>query len=137
MPHSIHHHAHAGSSLAGLSGLNKIGAPTEHEQVVEQAQKWVAQTFYGTLLKQARNSPFHSKLFEGGRGGEAFGALFDQNMAEHMARGSGQKLVNAIARRIEANKAYDKSGKRTPSKKSPGVDPNLLRSNHVLSSLRA
>jgi hypothetical protein len=137
MPHAIHHHAQVSGGVAGLSGLNKIGAPSEHEQVVEQSQKWVAQTFYGTLLKQARNSPFHSKLFGGGRGGEAFGALFDQNMAEHMARGSGRKLVNSIARRIEAKKAYGKSGEGTPLKKAPAIDPTLLRSNHVLSSLRA
>jgi hypothetical protein len=55
-----------------------------------------------------RNSPFKSELFSGGKGGEAFGGLQDQRMAEHMARGAGSKLVNSIVRRIEANAAYRK-----------------------------
>src|SRR5688500_7295625 len=36
---------------------------TEQEKVQEQARKWVAQTFYGTMLKQMRDSPFKSDLF--------------------------------------------------------------------------
>ena len=47
----------------------------------------VAQTFYGTMLKQMRNSPFKSKLFDGGRGGEAFASMFDQHLADRMSRG--------------------------------------------------
>ena len=77
-----------------------------HDQLVEQTEKWVASSFYGELLKQVRNSPFKSDLFSGGRGGEAFGSMQDQQMAEHMTRGAGRKLVNAIVRRIEAAAAY-------------------------------
>ena len=47
-------------------------AAAEHDQLTQQAQKWVAQTFFGTLLKQMHDSPFKSELFSGGRGGEAF-----------------------------------------------------------------
>lgn len=79
---------------------------TKHDQLVEQTQKWVAQSFYGELLKQVRNSPFKSEMFSGGRGGEAFGSLQDQQMSEHMTRGAGKKLVNAIVRKIEAAAAY-------------------------------
>jgi Rod binding domain-containing protein len=53
-----------------------------------------------------RNSPFKSKLFSGGRGGEAFGEMFDQKLADKMSKGSGRKLVDSIVRRIEAKKAY-------------------------------
>jgi len=84
---------------------------SQHDQLTAQAQKWVAQTFFGTLLKQMRNSPFKSKLFEGGRGGEAFQTLFDQRLADHMARGAGHKLVNAITRKIEAKNAYAKAAR--------------------------
>ncbi|HLL91077.1 MAG TPA: rod-binding protein, partial [Tepidisphaeraceae bacterium] len=79
---------------------------TEHEQIVATAQKWVAGTFFGTLLKQLRDSPFKSDLWSGGQGGEKFGSMYDQQLADRMARGSGQKLVNAIARKIEAASAY-------------------------------
>jgi hypothetical protein len=103
-------------------------------RVVKQAQKWVAQSFYGTLMKQARQSPFHSDKFDGGRGGEAFGSLFDQHLADHMARGSGKKLPEAIARKIEAKKAYGK----TPGKKhSTENKASLLRSSYATTSLRA
>jgi Rod binding domain-containing protein len=110
--------------------------PSEHEKLVGQAQKWVAQSFYGTLLKQARESPFHSDQFEGGRGGQAFGPLFDQRIAEHMARGAGHKLPEAIARKIEAKRAYAK----TAAGKKGGPAQNkasLLRNIHATPTLRA
>jgi Rod binding domain-containing protein len=81
---------------------------SQHDQLVKKTQTWVSQTFFGTLLKQMRNSPFKSELFSGGQGGEKFAALQDQHMAEHMARGAGRKLVDGIVRRIEANAAYRK-----------------------------
>src|SRR5690348_1911041 len=43
-------------------------ARSQHDQLTEQARKWVAQTFFGTLLKQMSDSPFKSELFSGGRG---------------------------------------------------------------------
>jgi Rod binding domain-containing protein len=79
-----------------------------HAKLVKTAQKWVAQTFYGQMLKQMRNSPFKSKLFDGGRGGEAFNEMLDQHLADHMSRGAGSKLVNSIVRKIEAASAYKK-----------------------------
>src|SRR5678815_214977 len=78
-----------------ISSLPKLVQPTkvpQHDQIVEQSRKWIAQTFYGTLLKQLRNSPFKSELFSGGRGGEAFGSLYDQQLADRMSRGVGNKL---------------------------------------------
>ena len=80
----------------------------QHDQLVDQTRTWVAQTFFGTLLKQMRDSPFKSDLFSGGSGGQAFSQLHDQHLAEHMARGAGSKLVNSIVRRIEASAAYRK-----------------------------
>jgi Rod binding domain-containing protein len=83
--------------------------PTDmHARLTAQAQKWVAQTFYGTLLKQMHDSPFKSDLFDGGRGGQAFGTLRDQQLADRMSRGAGNKLVRSIVKKIEANVAYRK-----------------------------
>src|SRR3954469_3544611 len=95
------------ASASSASPLNRP-QPTEHDKLVKQAEVWVAQTFYGTLLKQMHDSPFKSELFNGGRGGEAFGALYDQHLCERMARGVGSKLVNSIVKRIEAKAAYTK-----------------------------
>jgi len=69
-------------------------------QVETQVRKWVGQTFYGTLLKQMRDSPFKSEMFDGGRGGEAFSQLFDQRIADHMTRGVGSKIVRPMVKKI-------------------------------------
>ena len=84
-------------------------SPSAHDKLVKQAQVWVSQTFFGTLLKQMRESPFKSELFSGGRGGQAFSELYDQRLAERMSRGAGTKLVNSIVRKIEGKAAYEKS----------------------------
>src|SRR4051812_17883906 len=60
-------------------------AEFQHKQLVTQTRKWVSQAFYGTMLKQMHDSPFKSKLFSGGRGGEAFGGMLDQQLADHMS----------------------------------------------------
>lgn len=92
--------------------LEKLQAvPVAHEDARKQAQTFVSQAFFGTLLKQMRNSPFKSELFSGGRGGEAFGSLYDQQLADRMATGVGSKLVDSIVRRLEATKAYRKTSK--------------------------
>ena len=88
---------------AGASGPAELGSLQEHEQLVRSTQQWVAQTFFGTLMKQMRESPFKSDLFEGGRGGQAFASMYDQKLVEQMARGAGNKLVNSIVHAIEKN----------------------------------
>jgi len=76
---------------------------TQHDQLVHAARVWVAQTFFGQMLKQMRNSPFKSGLLEGGRGGQAFANQLDQKLAERMAGSkAADRLVNSIVRRIEA-----------------------------------
>jgi Rod binding domain-containing protein len=108
-------------AAADLSHAARLTTPaeTQHDQVVGQARKWVAQTFFGTLLKQMENSPFKSDLFSGGRGGQAFSSLYHQQLTEHMARASGDKLVRTIVRKIEATAAYQKQKNVAP----PGVVP--------------
>ena len=83
--------------------------PDQNKRLTHEARKWVAQTFFGTMLKQMRNSPFKSDLFAGGRGGEAFGTLLDQQLAERMSTGAGSKLVGSIVKGIEVKnqKAQD------------------------------
>ena len=95
-----------GGSLAALEK-----GPAKHDDARKQAQTFVSQAFFGTLLKQMRESPFKSELFSGGRGGEAFGSLYDQKLAERMANGVGSKLVGSIVRKLEAAKAYRKTSR--------------------------
>ena len=101
----------------------KRGVPvTQHDKLLKQSRNWVAQTFFGTLLKQMENSPFKSELFSGGRGGEAFSSLYHQRLAEHMARGAGSKLVNSIVRRIEAKQGSGFGVQGSGGKGDAGLD---------------
>jgi Rod binding domain-containing protein len=77
-------------------------AATQHDQLVRNTQVWVAQTFYGQMLKQMRESPFKSDLMDGGRGGQAFQAQLDQKLAERMASSkAGDRLVRSIVKKLE------------------------------------
>jgi Rod binding domain-containing protein len=114
------------------------GPQTQEDKVLATARKWVAQTFYGTLLKQMRNSPFKSEMFEGGRGGQAFAPMLDQHLADHMSRGSDNKLVHAIARKLM--KGSNGAGAQTsvaPATTPDSVNPNQDVRIHVAPSLRA
>jgi Rod binding domain-containing protein len=93
-----------------------------HQQLTHTAQRWVSQTFFGTILRQMHNSPFKSQLFSGGRGGEAFSTLLDQQLADRMGRGAGSSLVASIVRHIE------RAGRR---------DPGALQVEHGLRAARA
>lgn len=106
-------------SQAMPSEPTSSGATARHAELVKQTQKWVAQTFFGTLLRQMRQSPFKSDLFDGGKGGEAFHQMFDQHLAERMSVGAGQKLVNSIVRKIEGAAAYRKMSKLSEVAKQP------------------
>jgi hypothetical protein len=108
MRHAGHHshgkpHPHNAHHIHGKTV--KVSAEEHHRQLVEQSEKWVAQTFYGQLLKQMHESPFKNEKFEGGRGGEAFGQMFDQKLADKMSKGSGSTLVASLVKRIERNEA--------------------------------
>jgi Rod binding domain-containing protein len=98
-----------------------------HDPLVQQAQKLVSQTFYGTLLKQARNSPFKSEIFDGGRGGQAFGEMLDQHLADHMSRSTGSKLVGALAHKLSANGAYKKHKSPSPFSLSAATRAGLTK----------
>ena len=91
--------------LLPMNDLDKVpgqrnSPQAEQDKVTATARKWVAQTFYGTLLRQMRNSPFKSELFEGGRGGQAFAPMLDQHLVDSMSKGTANKLTTAIARKL-------------------------------------
>jgi Rod binding domain-containing protein len=83
---------------------------TQHQKLQKQAQRFVAQTFYGTLLKQMRESPFRDPRFDGGRGGQAFNEMLDQRLSERMAGGTNNQLVHSIAQKLDLKRPRDASG---------------------------
>jgi Rod binding domain-containing protein len=80
----------------------------QHNKLVKTARTWVAQAFFGEMLKQMHNSPFKSDMLEGGRGGQVFQGQLDQKLAERMAGSrSADRLVSAMVRKIEHRSRKD------------------------------
>ena len=93
-----------------LKAVHPLPLSPHQKQLTKQAQKLVGQTFYGTLLKQMHNSPFKSKIMDGGRGGEAFSPLMDQHLIDHMSTGkNAQKLVKSIVKHLERRETAQKN----------------------------
>jgi Rod binding domain-containing protein len=78
----------------------KNTAAIRQAKLTRTARQVVGSVFFGTLLKQMRNSPFKSKLFSGGRGEEAFGAIRDQHMAEQLGMRAGKSLADSMVKRL-------------------------------------
>jgi Rod binding domain-containing protein len=93
-----------------LAAAGAVKNAAEDVTLRREAQRLVSQVFFGTLLKQMRNSPFKSELWSGGRGGEAFGGLYDQHLADRMAKASGKKLVNSIVKSLRRDRARKSGG---------------------------
>ena len=70
-------------------------------------QQWVGQTFFGTMLKEARQGSLidQDNPLSGGRGGQAFGSMLDQRYAEISASKQGGALVDAIVNQIAGKPA--------------------------------
>ena len=70
------------------------------EQLRASVQEMVGQTFFGQMLKAARNSPLKSELFHGGRGEEIFGTQLDAEFARRAGMGTKSSLTDAIYNRL-------------------------------------
>ena len=101
IPH-IHSTGHSPGHPGSL--FHHAIARKEHDpKLVKQVQRLVSQTFYAAILKQMHNSPFKSKLLDGGHGSDGFSSMLDQHLADRMAGRSGMNsLVDAIATKLES-----------------------------------
>jgi Rod binding domain-containing protein len=81
------------------------GPMSQHDKLIQQTRKWVAMAFFEPMLKQLRESPFHSTLLDGGEAGKAFGAMYDERLAERMASSASDTLVQSIVKRIEGHRS--------------------------------
>lgn len=73
----------------------------KRQQVLRRTvQEMVGTTFYGEMLKIARNSPLKSERFHGGRGEEVFGSQLDAEFARQAGMATRGGLVDAIYDRL-------------------------------------
>lgn len=110
-----------GELTGTIASGRALSATGQHEQLTQAARKLVAQTFFGTMLKEMRNSPFKSELFSGGRGGEAFESMHDQYLAERMANGAGRRLAESVVKHLERRQAKSGPGTGTEARRHEGA----------------
>jgi Rod binding domain-containing protein len=109
-----------------IKALASVAKPDEDQQVRKLAEQLVSQTFFGTLMRQMRNSPWKDTVLSGGRGGEAFQQMHDQEMIMRMGRSAGKQLVNALVEQMMGQKARQQRAK--DAMKSNKVNPNAAAS---------
>ncbi len=113
------------SAVSALPRQGNDHVPTTNEILHKKASDLVGTTFFGTMLKQMRESPFKSDIMSGGRGEQAFGPMYDTIIAQRLARGAGQKLVRPIVKKF-AKQAADvaSKAKQRSLAKAYGLNPN-------------
>lgn len=114
--------------------LNTRGPMSRHDKLIQQTRKWVAISFFEPMLKEMRESPFHSDLLDGGSAGKAFTSMFDERLAEKMSSGASDSLVQSIVRKIEGGKAYERQSNGRIKAEREGADRMRARfvgANHV------
>jgi len=93
-------------SIAAIQSLSPAQVasanPAQRRQMLRQAiDEVVGATFYGPMLKMARDNPFKGEFGHGGRGEEIFGAQLDMELARRASHASRNGLSDAIYRRLE------------------------------------
>ena len=84
----------------------KSSTPPTAEDVKlrKTAETLVNKMFVGTMLKSMRASPFKDATMSGGKAGDAYAGLFDQNLAEHAGGGIGTKLVDTLVKQFKTSR---------------------------------
>jgi len=84
------------------------------EKLRTTAGQVVGSVFYGTLLKELRQSSLKGDLGHGGRGEEVFQAQLDQIYAEQVGKSSRFDLVDSIyksfEKKVQSNASAGMSG---------------------------
>jgi Rod binding domain-containing protein len=91
------------STAQAMKRFGDSPVPDQANDIRKLAEQLVAQTFFGTLMRQMRSSVWKSDLMSGGRGGEAFQQMHDQQLVERMGRGAGRKLVDSLVRQLTSD----------------------------------
>jgi Rod binding domain-containing protein len=111
------HHA-----LERIPPIPSHGPYTKHQKLIQQTRKWVAMSFFEPMLKQMRESPFHSDLLDGGEGGKAFASMYDERLSEKIASDASDSLVKSIVKKIEGGKAYARQAQSAIDLEREGAD---------------
>lgn len=85
-----------------LSESSSSGAADlKNEEIREAADQLVATAFILPLLEQARNDPFKSDMFHGGKAEEVFGQQLDVIFADNITKSANFGITDALVRRFQ------------------------------------
>lgn len=79
--------------------VNSSAGANDNSELRAKASELVASTFYGTLLKEFRESS-DSGMFDGGFGGKAFQQQLDTVFVTEISKQSNNSLVDSIVRQL-------------------------------------
>ena len=86
-----------------VSGSRNLNPKPEtlNPKLREAAGKTVGSAFYGTIFQMMRESPFKTKIGNGGRGEEVFSAQLHGVLAERLGESKQSNLSDVLYRRLE------------------------------------
>ncbi len=87
-----------------MNGLGAADATSKNSRLGalrEAAGKAVGSAFYGTMFEMMRESPFKTKIGNGGRGEEVFSAQLHGVLAERLGESKRNNLSDVLYRRLE------------------------------------
>jgi len=89
---------------AVLSSSSSTGSETQKlkdDEMREAADQLVATAFILPMLEQARNDPFKSDMFHGGKAEEVFGQQLDVIFADNITTSANFGISDALVRRFQ------------------------------------
>lgn len=94
-----------GHTSLNLNAGKAAGASPEQRKAAlrQAAEEMVGVTFFGEMLKMARNAKIKGPFGHGGRGEEVFGGQLDQELARRAGQGMKNSLSEAIYKRLVKN----------------------------------
>lgn len=87
---------------AMLTGSESIGhTAMKNDELRDAADQLVATAFILPMLEQARNDPFKSDMFHGGKGEEVFGQQLDVIFADNITKSANFGISDALVQRFQ------------------------------------
>lgn len=93
------------------SSVLNLGAPSS----LAEAANGFESIFWTILLKEMRQTLEPGSLF-GKDGGDVYGGLFDQFMAQHLTQGKGMGIAQALIKQLEPKVAHEPPPSRQPTR---------------------
>ncbi len=117
------------STTGGLSHVLRQGVHPDATATQKRAALRVAvnevvgQTFFGSMLKMARESTFKSEFGHGGRGEEMFRGQLDEELVTRISQSSQVGFLNTMYDRM-AERYADRIDATSSDATEPYTDPN-------------